>query len=104
MVAGYQFAQLLPTVRQRPGGGSLLVLGNANVDESLRGYYTRYDCSSADINPLGSNFDLPVLKHYFIEATPTAESEPITKNYVQSDEIDMGMTYDELSKFGFYER
>ena len=28
----------------------------------------------------------------FIEATPTAELEPITKDYVQSDEIDMGMT------------
>ena len=27
MVTAYQFAQLLPTVRRRPGGGSLLVLG-----------------------------------------------------------------------------
>ena len=33
--------------------GSLLVLGSANVDESLRGYMTKYDCSSADINPIG---------------------------------------------------
>ncbi len=33
--------------------GSLLVLGSANVDESLRGYLTKYDCSSADINPIG---------------------------------------------------
>ncbi|KAL8741210.1 MAG: hypothetical protein Q9190_006157 [Brigantiaea leucoxantha] len=114
MVTAYQFAQLLPTVRRRPGGGSLLVLGSANVDESLRGYYTRYDCSSADINPIGSiskkdlkrfiawaqkEFNLPILKD-FLEATPTAELEPITKDYVQSDEIDMGMTYDELSTFG----
>ena len=37
-----------------PGNtGSLLVLGSANVDESLRGYMTKYDCSSADINPIG---------------------------------------------------
>jgi NAD+ synthase (glutamine-hydrolysing) len=45
MVLSYLFAQMLPTVRQRnannpenqnPGG--LLVLGSANVDESLRGY------------------------------------------------------------------
>lgn len=43
---------------------------------------------------------MPVLKHYLIEATPTAELEPITKNYVQSDEIDMDMTCVELSKFG----
>ena len=31
---------------------------------------------------------------------PTAELEPITADYVQSDEADMGMTYDELSIFG----
>ncbi|KAF8826059.1 hypothetical protein HHX47_DHR6000466 [Lentinula edodes] len=50
--------------------GGLLVLGSANVDES------------------------------FLDATPTAELEPITENYVQADEADMGMTYDELSVFG----
>ena len=38
-------------MRGRPGG--LLVLGSANVDEALRGYMTKYDCSSADINPIG---------------------------------------------------
>lgn len=70
----YMFAQLLPFVRGRQGG--LLVLGSANVDESLRGYFTKYECvslpdllkrenslntpcwvcscSSADINPIGS--------------------------------------------------
>ena len=25
----------------------------SNVDEGLRGYLTKYDCSSADINPIG---------------------------------------------------
>ena len=35
-----------------------------------------------------------------VNAPPTAELEPITENYHQKDEIDMGMTYDELSKFG----
>ena len=35
--------QLMLWVRNRPGG--LLVLGSANVDEALRGYYTKYDCS-----------------------------------------------------------
>lgn len=29
------------------------MLGSANVDEALRGYMTKYDCSSADINPIG---------------------------------------------------
>ena len=28
------------------------MLGSANVDECLRGYLTKYDCSSADINPV----------------------------------------------------
>ena len=61
MVLSYLFAQLLPWVRGKSGG--LLVLGSANVDErrvlvwpaglkkltvffSLRGYLTKYDCSS----------------------------------------------------------
>ncbi|KAM5348785.1 hypothetical protein ACJ41O_008608 [Fusarium nematophilum] len=114
MVIAYYYAQMLPTVRQRPGGGSLLVLGSSNVDECLRGYLTKYDCSSADINPIGSiskrdltsfiafaakRFDMPILEE-FVHAIPTAELEPITENYVQSDEADMGMTYAELSRFG----
>ncbi|KAF2874616.1 NAD+ synthetase [Massariosphaeria phaeospora] len=114
MVTAYYFAQMLPTVRARPGGGGLLVLGSGNVDECLRGYLTKYDCSSADINPIGSisktdlkrfiawaatSFALPILAE-FLAATPTAELEPITPDYVQSDEADMGMTYAELSVFG----
>lgn len=41
MVTAYEFGQILPTARGRPGGGSLLVLGSANVGESLRGYLTK---------------------------------------------------------------
>jgi len=33
--------------------GFILVLGSGNLDEGLRGYLTKYDCSSADINPIG---------------------------------------------------
>lgn len=51
MVVSFLLAQLLPWVRDR--NGFLLVLGSANVDEGLRGYMTKYDCSSADINPIG---------------------------------------------------
>ncbi|CAG8529413.1 123_t:CDS:10 [Diversispora eburnea] len=112
MVLAYLFAQLLPWVRNK--NGSLLVLGSSNVDECLRGYLTKYDCSSADINPIGAiskldlrkfiaytknEFNISVLDE-FLNATPTAELEPITNNYVQSDEVDMGMTYEELSIFG----
>ncbi|ORX33566.1 hypothetical protein BD324DRAFT_639339 [Kockovaella imperatae] len=113
MVVGYMFAQLLPWARGKSGG--LLVLGSANVDESLRGYLTKYDCSSADVNPIGGisktdlkrfisyaekAFDLPILQS-FLDAIPSAELIPIgADNAVQSDEVEMGMTYDELSVFG----
>ncbi|KAL1970772.1 hypothetical protein VTN77DRAFT_2606 [Rasamsonia byssochlamydoides] len=114
MILSYMFAQMLPTVRKRTGAGGLLVLASANVDESLRGYLTKYDCSSADLNPIGSiskvdlksfikwattAFNLPILED-FLHATPTAELEPMTSTYVQSDEADMGMTYTELGVFG----
>lgn len=114
MVVSYLFASTMPTARKRAGGGSLLVLASGNVDECLRGYLTKYDCSSADINPIGSiskkdlrsyiawardAFAMPILES-FLTATPTAELEPISKEYVQSDEVDMGLTYDELSVFG----
>lgn len=120
MVLAYLLAQLLPWTRGR--NGSLLVLGSANVDETLRGYLTKYDCSSADINPIGGisktdlkafilfagsadsfrdvNGDRFELLEDFISAVPTAELEPITENYVQSDEADMGMTYPDLSTYG----
>lgn len=112
MVFAYLFAQLAPWVQGRSGG--LLVLGSANVDESLRGYLTKYDNSAADLNPIGgiakgdlrqfvayaeTAFALPELQA-FLTAPPTAELEPITAEYVQSDEADMGMTYEELSVFG----
>ncbi len=112
MVLAYMLAQLLPWTHGRRG--SLLVLGTGNVDEALRGYLTKYDCSSADINPIGgiSKVDLrrflrwaAANKGYtalleVVNAAPTAELEPITENYAQLDEVDMGMTYEELSRFG----
>uniref|UniRef100_A0A1A9WFA1 Glutamine-dependent NAD(+) synthetase n=1 Tax=Glossina brevipalpis TaxID=37001 RepID=A0A1A9WFA1_9MUSC len=113
MVLAYLFAQLMLWVRNRPGG--LLVLGSANVDESLRGYFTKYDCSSADINPIGGlsktdlwkflnyakdQFNLPILES-IIDAPPTAELEPLQDGQlIQTDEQDMGMTYAELNTYG----
>nr|XP_019935239.1 PREDICTED: glutamine-dependent NAD(+) synthetase [Paralichthys olivaceus] len=113
MVLAYLFAQLSLWARGMPGG--LLVLGSANVDESLTGYFTKYDCSSADINPIGgiSKTDLKSFLLYCVEqfqltalrgilaAPPTAELEPLTDGQVsQTDEADMGMTYSELSVMG----
>ena len=118
MVTAYLFAQLLPWVRGR-SGGFLLVLGSANVDEGLRGYMTKYDCSSADLNPIGAiskndlkrmllwaanEYDYGVLKDV-ATAPPTAELRPIegddiTAEHTQTDEEDMGMTYEELGLYG----
>ncbi|XP_050067500.1 glutamine-dependent NAD(+) synthetase [Anopheles maculipalpis] len=113
MVLSYLFAQLMLWVRQRPGG--LLVLGSANVDEALRGYMTKYDCSSADINPIGGiskvdlrrflayaqiEYGLPIVAD-IVAAPPTAELEPLVDGAIaQTDEEDMGLTYRELSEFG----
>uniref|UniRef100_A0A182KGG7 Glutamine-dependent NAD(+) synthetase n=1 Tax=Anopheles christyi TaxID=43041 RepID=A0A182KGG7_9DIPT len=113
MVLSYLFAQLMLWVRQRPGG--LLVLGSANVDEALRGYMTKYDCSSADVNPIGGiskmdlrrflayaqvEFGLPIVAE-IVAAPPTAELEPLVDGAIaQTDEEDMGLTYQELSEFG----
>ncbi|XP_048517441.1 glutamine-dependent NAD(+) synthetase [Dendroctonus ponderosae] len=113
MVLSYLFAQLVLWARGRPGG--LLVLGSANVDEALRGYMTKYDCSSADINPIGGisktdlrkfilyakdKFNIPILGDIYY-AVPTAELEPLAQGQIaQTDEQDMGMTYSELSQFG----
>ncbi len=131
MVTAYLFAQLLPWTRKSAGEtvgkGFLLVLGSANVDEGLRGYMTKYDCSSADLNPIGaiSKGDLKrmlfwasdrygerssaVLKE-IAGAPPTAELRPNAENddesgdntaeHSQLDEEEMGMTYDELGWFG----
>lgn len=118
MVMAYLLAQLLPWVRGRQG--FLLVLGSANVDEALRGYMTKYDCSSADLNPIGgiSKVDLKRLLAWAAQergykalteiaaAPPTAELRPLAEGageadeHSQVDEDDMGMTYEELSHFG----
>ncbi|GAY39351.1 hypothetical protein CUMW_043670 [Citrus unshiu] len=119
MVLAFMLASLLPWVHNKPG--FYLVLGSSNVDEGLRGYLTKYDCSSADINPIGSisKQDLRTFLRWAathlgysslaeIEAAPpTAELEPIPQTesnptlcMKQLDEVDMGMTYEELSVYG----
>jgi len=114
MVLAYLMSQLIPV--QQKNAGFILVLGAANLDEGLRGYMTKYDCSSADINPIGSLSKIDLKRFLFwsiknrnlksldavINATPTAELRPLEKNgnVSQSDEEDMGMSYVELSQFG----
>ncbi|KAL9236720.1 hypothetical protein vseg_011356 [Gypsophila vaccaria] len=114
MVVAFMLASLMPWVHNK--SGFYLVLGSSNVDEALRGYLTKYDCSSADINPIGSisKTDLRAFLKWAAKAEnlgysslaeieaapPTAELEPIRSDYTQLDEVDMGMTYEELSIYG----
>lgn len=77
---------------------------------------TKYDCSAADINPIGgvSKVDLGRFLSWAAtelgyaslravgEAAPTAELRPLSASgsVSQTDEEDMGMSYAELSRFG----
>ena len=88
-------------------------LGSANVDEALRGYMTKYDCSSADINPIGGisktdlksflafakqEFKLSALED-ILNARPTAELVPLSEgNIVQDDEEEMGEIFIRISR------
>lgn len=90
-------------------GGDRLVLAAGNVDEALVGYLTKYDCSSADLNPIGSisKSDLRLFMRFFedklfgdqkptvvdeiVKAMPSAE----LTGEEQSDELEVGLTYDE---------
>ena len=86
MVLAYLFAQLSLWARGKHGG--LLVLGSANVDESLRGYMTKYDCSSADVNPIGgiSKTDLrSFIKHCQARYKWTALNRLADSKLINSD-------------------
>lgn len=48
----YYYVQLVTAMQ---GNSSpLLVIATGNCDEGLSGYFTKYDCSSGDLNPIGS--------------------------------------------------
>ena len=127
MVFSYLLAQLLPWIHGKTG--SLLVLSSSNVDEALRGYLTKYDCSSADLNPIGgvckadlrrfmfwakTKFSISVLSD-ILSSPPSAELEPQDPNQsspTDSQKIDpltvptqdMCISYEEISKFGRFRK
>jgi NAD+ synthetase len=93
-------------------GRALLNLGSSNADEVYVGYYSKYDASSADVNPIGS---LP--KTYIqrilivfgatldkiraiVNSEPTAELTPGLAGIAQTDETDIGLLYKEMSELG----
>ena len=110
LVLSYLLAQLLPV---KYGLKSfLLVFATGNLSEVMRGYYSKYDNSSGDLDLIGS-----LHKHHIwkvlrflakkdnkfsilteiADQKPTAELRPLTNEKErQVDEDDMGFTYEEL--------
>jgi len=76
-----------------------LVLGTGNRSEALAGYYTKYGDQAVDCNPIGNLYKLQVrqladhvgVPREFVEKPPSAEMWT-----GQTDEAEMGLTYDLL--------
>lgn len=109
-------ARLRMTATYYLSGGNRIVLATGNVDEAIMGYLTKYDCSSADINPIGglckadlksflifccanlfkSDKNFVTVVGEIINAPPSAE----LTGSEQRDEDEIGLTYDEISVLG----
>lgn len=116
MINTYLLAQAIPSIPSEKYkiNSFILVLGSSNSDEILVGYYTKYDASAADINPIGSlskYYINKILEYYGAEkkiypllyirtATPTAELIKTVSNVKQTDETDMGITYTQIYELG----
>eukprot|EP00826_Nyctotherus_ovalis_P001522 TRINITY_DN10247_c0_g1_i2.p1 TRINITY_DN10247_c0_g1~~TRINITY_DN10247_c0_g1_i2.p1 ORF type:complete len:697 (-),score=159.72 TRINITY_DN10247_c0_g1_i2:64-2118(-) len=111
LILSYYVAQVLPVITKRRG--FYLVVATGNGDECIRGYFTKYDNSSGDLNPIGGWTKAMV--NAFLEgwadkypslkeiryAVPSAELKPLAEGkQVQTDEQDMGFTYAELGLLG----
>ena len=109
MVLSYLLAQMAPITKKREG--YYLVLSAGNLDETLTGYYTKYDCSSGYLNLIGtiSKVEVNECLQYFYEvfkaevikdiyeAKPTAELKPSEAE--QNDEDEIGLTFREIDIF-----
>lgn len=113
MINTYLLAQTVPTISTEYETSSfLLVLGSSNADEILVGYYTKYDASAADVNPIGSLSKTYINRlletmgkkihplQFIRAATPTAELIETTSTTKQTDETDMGITYQQIFELG----
>jgi NAD+ synthetase len=106
MIVAYLIGQMSIT------NGYLLNLGSANSDEVYVGYYTKYDASSADLNPIGSLPKIYIQRilivfgnildklYRIINQEPTAELIPGLVGGNQTDEDDIGLKYMEMSELG----
>ncbi|EUD68089.1 hypothetical protein C922_01701 [Plasmodium inui San Antonio 1] len=92
----------------------LLTIATGNLDETITGYYTKYDCSSGDINVIGNvskiliketmcllandpTYDLSVCNS-MNQFHPSAELKPLDNT--QTDEDDLNLKYLEMKLLG----
>jgi NH3-dependent NAD+ synthetase len=61
----------------------LLVLASSNADEAIRGFFTKYDAASADLNPIGS-FSKHDLRQFLLWC--------ITQKFISSDAVNIKYT------------
>jgi NAD+ synthase (glutamine-hydrolysing) len=78
LTLSYYYAQLIAALKGTTAG-PLLVVATGNCDEGLSGYFTKFDCSSGDLNPIGSickndlrKFVNHVMARNFAELDPLA--------------------------------
>jgi predicted amidohydrolase/NH3-dependent NAD+ synthetase len=111
---------------------ALIVLASSNADEALRGFFTKYDAGSADLNPIGSfsktelraflkwcigkfkeespKYNFSVIQDILDtvaspELTPEDEvNKALGKNAIQDDEIEIQLTYGDLYDFLKYRK
>jgi len=126
MVISYAIASAFPgLMRERDpikygksSNGFFLTVATGNQCETIFGYYTKYDCSSGDVNPIASlnKFQIKNILVFasdhmkltkllpIIKSRPSAELRPAGSEgwSEQGDEEDMGLTYAEISAFSYY--
>ena len=109
MVMSYLLAQISSLKKKK--SSYYLVLAATNLDETLTGYFSKYGCSSADLNLIGtlSKMEIHGLLQYLHEllenpiilevanSTSSAELRPLET--MQTDEDDIGLTFQQIDIF-----
>jgi NAD+ synthetase len=124
MLLTYLISQIITGLKNQ--SGFKLNLACSNSDEVLIGYYTKYDASAGDLNPIGSlpkKYVNKILQYYSLKygsinksnnrikdlsdvlfetwiAIPTAELKPDTGFKIQADEDEIGLNYDQIAVIG----
>ena len=121
MLLTYLISQIITGLKNQ--NGFKLNLACSNSDEVLIGYYTKYDASAGDLNPIGSlpkKYVNKILQYYSLKygqgksikenlsdvlfetwiAIPTAELKPDTGFKIQANEDEIGLSYDQIAVIG----